>query len=165
MNYDHLVKLAILRFSKFDSLQDGLDVSTPTVQTLVQPHRKVSDNLSTHFLGNSSDKRSDGILHTYIYPGVIGLPVYLKKKSSGFRSGECGAHGCSVLQEVTRSVNFSANNSNLAFAEWGVAPSCIIHCLSCCDTIFAIVVELTSLDFVFSLSKCFSTDQNLANKF
>ena len=45
----------------------------------------------------------------------------------GLRSGEWAFHGFSVIREITLSASFCAKSLNVAFAVWGVAPSCINH--------------------------------------
>jgi len=47
------------------------------------------------------------------------------KKSNGFKSGELGGHGRSVLLDITRSANFDRRNSKFNWVVWQVAPSCM----------------------------------------
>ena len=75
---------------------------------------------------------------------VCGCVVYTllfnspqRKKSSGERSGECGAHATAVRLLMTRLPNLFWIQARLRFAVWGVAPSCWNHILCLCSPLIS----------------------------
>ena len=83
-----------------------------------------------------------------------------EKKSSGFRSGEFGGQGISVLLDIRRPLNFFWRKSRFSFVVWQVAQSCMNYT-------WYLVATPFKQGQIFSRSKswytCWSIDPSIQN--
>jgi len=59
-----------------------------------------------------------------------------RKKSNGFKSGECGGHESSVFRDINRLPNVSSSHSKTLLEVCGAAPSCWKYILSLSSPFF-----------------------------
>ena len=103
----------------------------PAIEVVYHTAANISADLTNLRLnGNFQFTDGCGIVFVHVWfqvsPRLIsGKPI--EKNQGGVRSGEWGAHSCSVSRLITWSPKCCSSHAIVSLAVWGGAPSCWIH--------------------------------------